>query len=120
MSRTIRIFLPDDMIGQDMTLCLQEKKKKKDEEPAIRLRDPRWAEESEIRRLLKGIQKLAQLRELLHSGDLYVIEDFVMSLFPIEETAVENGEVTQEYVDFQKGIKDYSIDEFYEKVMKGR
>lgn len=86
----------------------------------IRLRDPRWSQEEMIKHVLEGIQTIEKTRDILQTYALDVIEDFVLALFPIEETAAKNGSMTGEYEKFLNGIKDYSIDEFYEKVMKGR
>ena len=88
----------------------------------IRLRDPRWEKEQGIRRVLRSIQVIERLSDLLQTDELDAIEYFALSMFPIEERCGNDGDgnVSEEYAEFLEGISNYSIDEFYEKVMKGR
>ena len=88
-------------------------------EGKIRLRDPRWEEEHKTKRMLRSLQDLMNLQDLVDTDTFNPLIYFVLSLFPIEETATVNGNVTEKYMDFLEDMAGYSIQELYDAVMKG-
>ena len=83
----------------------------------IRMRDPRWNEEYQIKRVLLSIRELLKLQDLVYSDTFDPLIYFVLSLFPIEDISVKDGNVTEEYEDFLEAIPGYTLQEFYDKVM---
>lgn len=85
----------------------------------IWLRDKKWLEWNWMKMMLMSLQDLQQLQYLLETDTFDHLIYFVLSLFPIEETAMENGNVTDEYEYFVDHFTEYTTSELYDKLMKG-
>lgn len=86
----------------------------------IRNRKTSWETKERIMNVLRDVQTLCRLRELLCLPCEYFdsIIYFVLDQFPVSEGAVVNGNVTDEWGDFEDSIPNLTIDELYERVMR--
>ena len=86
----------------------------------IRNRKPTWEKELRIKDVLRDLQMLVRMCDVLdlpaeHFANLIY---FVLDQFPVSEGSIINGYVTDEWAEFEDGIPDYSIHEFYSRVMR--
>ena len=86
----------------------------------IRNRKSTWEKETRIKSVLSDVQKLRRLCEVLELPAEYFadIVYFVLDQFPVAEGQIVAGDVTDEWIDFEEGIPDYSIEEFYTRIMR--
>lgn len=82
----------------------------------IYLRDQRWNEEYQIKRVLRSLKDLMSLRDLVDTDSFDPLIYFVLSMFPIEDTSMKDGDVTEEYRTFLDDFMDYSIQELFDKL----
>lgn len=85
----------------------------------IRNRNPKWEDKRRIKALLSDLQKIVAICRIADLPAEYFadIVYFVLDQFPVREGCVVNGNVSNEWIEFEDKIPDYSIDEFYERVM---
>ena len=85
----------------------------------IKNRRPSWEKKERIMSVLNDIQTLRNLCMVLHlpAEQFADIIYFVLDQFPVSEGQVVNGNVTDEWDEFEDRIPYYPIDEFYKRVM---
>ena len=86
----------------------------------IQLRNDQWENRSKIRSILRGIQTVERISELFGNRDIPELEslaDFALDCLPVAGIAEEDGDVTAEYEAFLDGIREYSLDEFYDRAI---
>lgn len=86
----------------------------------IRNRRQTWYDERRIKMLLSDVQKLVRLCYVLDlpAEEFASLIYFTLDQFPVVEGSLKDGNVTDEWSEFEDGIPKYSIDEFYARVMR--
>lgn len=85
----------------------------------IRNRNDQWLKESRIKGVLYDIQMLVRLCEALDApAEKFAdIIYFVLDQFPVAEGQNVDGNVSDAWSEFEEGIPNYTIEEFYTRVM---
>ena len=78
-----------------------------------------WEREDMQKRLLHDVQTLYKIREMMDVPDMLLsLTDFILDQFPGGERDLEDGHASDAWWDasfaFEKGIPEYSLDEFYQ------
>ena len=86
----------------------------------IRNRNPMWENEHRIKALLSDVQKIVTMCRIADIPAEYFadIVYFVLDRFPVKEGCIVDGNVTDEWAEFEDNIPNYSIEEFYTRVMR--
>ena len=85
----------------------------------IRNRNPKLEDEWRIKQVLDGIQRMIQFRETFGCTADWIdsMIYFILDQFPVYEGELKDGNVTEEWTEFEDNIPNYTLDEFYNRVI---